>query len=113
MRRTKEIDTAAGLYTLTDLLSLLVVAGLRIERDMSLEHIRRVVEHLLLRGYQDARRCSPPSGRSSVRRAQLTRTPPYPNSELGRERRGFLGVCHVFPPDAMPIDECAFVETDA
>src|SRR5258708_25514777 len=40
------------LYSFQDLLSLLVVAELRTERDMSLQHIRRVVEHLRSRGYQ-------------------------------------------------------------
>jgi DNA-binding transcriptional MerR regulator len=41
------------LYGFADLLSLLVVAELRTERDMSLQHIRRVVEYLRARGYQD------------------------------------------------------------
>lgn len=40
------------LYSFRDLLSLLVVAELRSERDMSLQHIRRVVEHLRSRGYE-------------------------------------------------------------
>lgn len=40
------------LYSFKDLLSLLVVAELRTERDMSLQHIRRVVEHLRSRGYE-------------------------------------------------------------
>jgi DNA-binding transcriptional MerR regulator len=40
------------LYGFQDLLSLLVVAELRTERDMSLQHIRRVVEHLRSRGYE-------------------------------------------------------------
>jgi DNA-binding transcriptional MerR regulator len=40
------------LYSFQDLLSLLVVAELRTERDMSLQHIRRVVEHLRSRGYE-------------------------------------------------------------
>src|SRR5258707_11281012 len=41
------------LYSFQDLLSLLVVAELRTERDMSLQHIRRVVQHLRSRGYQE------------------------------------------------------------
>ena len=41
------------LYSFQDLLSLLVVAELRTERDMSLQHIRRVVEHLRSRGYAE------------------------------------------------------------
>jgi DNA-binding transcriptional MerR regulator len=41
------------LYGFADLLSLLVVAELRTERDMSLQHIRRVVDHLRARGYQE------------------------------------------------------------
>jgi DNA-binding transcriptional MerR regulator len=40
------------LYSFQDLLSLLVVAELRTERDMSLQHIRRVVQHLRSRGYE-------------------------------------------------------------
>ncbi|HUZ24342.1 MAG TPA: DUF433 domain-containing protein [Streptosporangiaceae bacterium] len=40
------------LYSYQDLLSLLVVAQLRTERGMSLQHIRRVVQHLRSRGYQ-------------------------------------------------------------
>jgi uncharacterized protein (DUF433 family) len=40
------------LYSFTDLLSLLVVTELRTERGMSLQHVRRVVEHLRSRGYQ-------------------------------------------------------------
>jgi uncharacterized protein (DUF433 family) len=39
------------LYNFQDLLSLLVVSELRTERDMSLQHIRRVVKHLQSRGY--------------------------------------------------------------
>jgi DNA-binding transcriptional MerR regulator len=41
------------LYSFADLLSLLVVVQLRIERGMSLQHVRRVVEHLRLRGYHE------------------------------------------------------------
>jgi DNA-binding transcriptional MerR regulator len=41
------------LYSYRDLLALLVVAELRTERDMSLQRIRRVVEHLHSRGYQE------------------------------------------------------------
>lgn len=40
------------LYSFQDLLALLVVAELRTERDMSLQHIRRVVQHLRSRGYE-------------------------------------------------------------
>ncbi|HUC24493.1 MAG TPA: DUF433 domain-containing protein [Streptosporangiaceae bacterium] len=40
------------LYSFQDLLSLLVVAELRTQRDMSLQHVRRVVEHLRSRGYE-------------------------------------------------------------
>jgi DNA-binding transcriptional MerR regulator len=40
------------LYSYQDLLALLVVATLRTERGMSLQHIRRVVAHLRSRGYQ-------------------------------------------------------------
>jgi len=40
------------LYNFQDMLALLVVAALRTERGMSLQHIRRVVAHLLSRGYQ-------------------------------------------------------------
>jgi DNA-binding transcriptional MerR regulator len=39
------------LYAYQDLLSLLVVGALRIERQMPLQQIRRVVEHLHSRGY--------------------------------------------------------------
>ena len=39
------------LYQYQDLLALLVVATLRTEREMSLQHIRRVVGHLRSRGY--------------------------------------------------------------
>ena len=40
------------LYSYQDLLALLVVSALRTERGMSLQHIRRVVEHLRSRGYE-------------------------------------------------------------
>src|ERR1022692_398342 len=40
------------LYSFQDLLSLLVVSELRTERNMSLQHIRRVVKHLRSRGYE-------------------------------------------------------------
>ncbi|HLK00735.1 MAG TPA: DUF433 domain-containing protein [Streptosporangiaceae bacterium] len=40
------------LYSFQDLLSLLVVAELRTQRDMSLQHVRRVLEHLRSRGYE-------------------------------------------------------------
>jgi uncharacterized protein (DUF433 family) len=39
------------LYSFQDMLALLVVALLRTERGMSLQHIRRVVAHLRSRGY--------------------------------------------------------------
>lgn len=41
------------LYSYRDLLALLVVAELRTERNMPLQRIRRVVEHLHSRGYQE------------------------------------------------------------
>ena len=39
------------LYDFTELMSLLIAAELR-DRDVSLQHIRRVVEHLRVRGYK-------------------------------------------------------------
>jgi DNA-binding transcriptional MerR regulator len=50
-RQLSERNTVR-LYSFEDLLSLLVVAELRTERDMTLQHIRRVVRHLHQRGYQ-------------------------------------------------------------
>src|ERR1700722_7276543 len=41
------------LYSYRDLLGLLVVSELRTQRDMSLQRIRRVVEHLHARGYEE------------------------------------------------------------
>jgi uncharacterized protein (DUF433 family) len=41
------------LYNFQDMLALLVVALLRTEREMSLQHIRRVVTHLRSRGYAE------------------------------------------------------------
>jgi DNA-binding transcriptional MerR regulator len=41
------------LYSVADLLSLLVAAELRTERGMTLQHIRRVVAHLHSRGYAE------------------------------------------------------------
>jgi DNA-binding transcriptional MerR regulator len=41
------------LYSFQDMLALLVVAWLRTERGMSLQHVRRVVAHLHSRGYQE------------------------------------------------------------
>ncbi len=52
IRRRLSPKNTVRLYSFQDLLSLLVVAELRTERDMSLQHIRRVVEHLRSRGYQ-------------------------------------------------------------
>jgi DNA-binding transcriptional MerR regulator len=52
IRRQLSPKNTVRLYSFRDLLSLLVVAELRTERDMSLQHIRRVVEHLRFRGYQ-------------------------------------------------------------
>lgn len=52
IRRTSQ-RTAVRLYHYQDLLELLVAATLRMQRDMSLQHIRRVVEHLHTRGYGD------------------------------------------------------------
>lgn len=52
IRRQLSPKNTVRLYSFADLLSLLVVAELRTERDMSLQHIRRVVEHLRLRGYE-------------------------------------------------------------
>jgi len=50
-RRLSEHNTVR-LYSYQDLLALLVVSALRTERDMSLQKIRRIVEHLRSRGYQ-------------------------------------------------------------
>jgi len=52
IRRQLSAKNTVRLYSFADLLSLLVVAELRTERDMSLQHIRRVVEHLRSRGYE-------------------------------------------------------------
>jgi DNA-binding transcriptional MerR regulator len=52
IRRQLSPTHTVRLYSFTDLLSLLVVAELRTERGMSLQHVRRVVEHLRSRGYQ-------------------------------------------------------------
>jgi DNA-binding transcriptional MerR regulator len=52
VRRRLSPKNTIRLYSFADLLSLLVVAELRTERDMSLQHIRRVVEHLRSRGYE-------------------------------------------------------------
>jgi DNA-binding transcriptional MerR regulator len=52
VRRRLSPKNTVRLYSFQDLLALLVVAELRTERDMSLQHIRRVVEHLRSRGYQ-------------------------------------------------------------
>jgi len=51
IRRQMSPKNTVRLYSFQDLLALLVVAELRTERDMSLQHIRRVVEHLRSRGY--------------------------------------------------------------
>jgi DNA-binding transcriptional MerR regulator len=53
IRRQLSPRNTVRLYSFQDLLSLLVVAELRTERDMSLQHIRRVVEHLRSRGYAE------------------------------------------------------------
>lgn len=52
IRRQLSPKNTVRLYSFQDLLALLVVAELRTERDMSLQHIRRVVEHLRSRGYE-------------------------------------------------------------
>jgi DNA-binding transcriptional MerR regulator len=52
IRRQLSQRNTVRLYGFQDLLSLLVVAELRTERSMSLQHIRRVVQHLRSRGYQ-------------------------------------------------------------
>lgn len=49
-RRISERNTVR-LYSYQDLLALLVVSELRTERDMPLQRIRRVVQHLRSRGY--------------------------------------------------------------
>jgi DNA-binding transcriptional MerR regulator len=52
IRRQLSARSTVRLYSFQDLLALLVVAELRTERDMSLQHIRRVVSHLQSRGYE-------------------------------------------------------------
>ena len=51
VRREISPRNIVRLYSFQDMLALLVVAWLRTERDMSLQHIRRVVAHLYSRGY--------------------------------------------------------------
>jgi DNA-binding transcriptional MerR regulator len=55
IRRQLSPKHMVRLYSFIDLLSLLAVTELRTERDMSLQHIRRVVEHLRSRGCQEPR----------------------------------------------------------
>lgn len=50
IKETLSPRNTVRLYSFQDLLALLVVAELRIERDMSLQHIRKVVNHLRSRG---------------------------------------------------------------
>jgi DNA-binding transcriptional MerR regulator len=52
IRRQLGARSNIRLYNYQDLLALLVVSALRTERGMSLQHIRRVVEHLRARGYE-------------------------------------------------------------
>jgi DNA-binding transcriptional MerR regulator len=52
IRRQLSPRKIVRLYQFKDVLELLVVATLRVERDMSLQHIRRVVGHLRDRGYE-------------------------------------------------------------
>jgi DNA-binding transcriptional MerR regulator len=52
IERTFSPRNTVRLYAYQDLLALLVVATLRTERAMSLQHIRRVVAHLRARGYE-------------------------------------------------------------
>lgn len=52
IRRQLDARNTIRLYNYQDLLALLVVSALRTERGMSLQHIRRVVEHLRARGYK-------------------------------------------------------------
>jgi DNA-binding transcriptional MerR regulator len=51
-RRSLSPRRTVRLYGYQDLLALLVVSELRTERDMPLQRIRRVVEHLRSRGYE-------------------------------------------------------------
>jgi DNA-binding transcriptional MerR regulator len=51
-RRQLSPQHTVRLYSFADLLSLLVVAELRTERGMSLQHVRRAVEHLRSRGHR-------------------------------------------------------------
>lgn len=51
IKRSLSPRNTVRLYSFQDLLSLLVVAEFRTERDMSLQHVRRVVQHLQSRGY--------------------------------------------------------------
>ncbi len=52
IKRKLSGQTTVRLYSYHDLLSLLVVSVLRTERVMSLQRIRRVVQHLQSRGYE-------------------------------------------------------------
>jgi DNA-binding transcriptional MerR regulator len=52
IKETLSPRNTVRLYCFQDLLALLVVAELRTERDMSLQHIRKVVNHLRSRGYE-------------------------------------------------------------
>jgi len=52
IKRQLSPHNTVRLYGFQDLLALLVVRELRVEREMSLQHIRRVVKHLQSRGYE-------------------------------------------------------------
>lgn len=51
IRRAMSRRKIVRLYRYQDLLELLVVATLRVERGMTLQHVRRVIDHLHARGY--------------------------------------------------------------
>jgi DNA-binding transcriptional MerR regulator/uncharacterized protein (DUF433 family) len=53
IKETLSPRNVVRLYSFQDLLALLVIAELRVERDMSLQHIRKVVSHLRSRGYEN------------------------------------------------------------
>ena len=52
IKRSLGEHNTVRLYSYQDLLALLVVSGLRTERNTSLQKIRRIVRHLRSRGYQ-------------------------------------------------------------
>jgi uncharacterized protein (DUF433 family) len=106
--RKLSLRNTVRLYSFQDMLALLVVAWLRTEHGMSLQHIRRVIAHLHARGYHQPLReqiVLEETIRLDPLRTRISRATQRPAPQVGQiiTRRGVMGNKPIFAGTRIPV----------